>query len=79
MPLKATFGLWPGDDEEGRLEPRELLEKLREREDEDKEDESRRRGPEEEAGEADCFPPLREDSSATKAENHASPEPKNCE
>ena len=46
MPLKATFDLWPGDNEEGRLEPRELLEKLREREDEEDKDESRRRGPE---------------------------------
>ena len=43
MPLKVTFDLRPGDDEEGCLETRALLEKLSEREDKEDEDESRRR------------------------------------
>ena len=43
MPLEATFDLRPGDNEEGRLGPRVLLEKLHEREDEEDKDESCRR------------------------------------
>ena len=41
MPLKVTFDRRPGKDEDGRLEPREPLKKLREREEEEDKDASR--------------------------------------
>ena len=61
MPLKASFDRRPGDDEKGCLEPREPLEKLCEREDEEDEDKLHRQGPKVEAVEADCFPPFSEE------------------